>query len=311
MNPGRSPMKLETLTTGYVVPMVFPDDLKWRHDYATANGMYRDDRSALTNVRFRSWGTEHLLIRCIRKNLPWIRDIIILLARKSQIQQWMLEEIAATTKGMPRVRIVLHGDFIPDRFLPTFNSRAIEMFLHRIPDLAPQFLYGNDDMFPLAPLCEEHFYKDGLPRLHYTRKRFDAANTFHMACMNGMNFVAGQFGLHFQKEWLHLGHNVVPVLRETCEKFWSRHRGEMEASVTRFREPRNYNQYIYSWWHILSGLYDDYRMPGMYVSDGNTMEEIVCAIRTADGLLCINDRTAAADFTSIAATVRREISLRL
>ena len=73
------------MTIDYVVPMVFPDDPKWRHDYARAYGIYSDDRSALTNVRYRSWGTERLLVQCIRKNLPWVRDIIILLARKSQV----------------------------------------------------------------------------------------------------------------------------------------------------------------------------------------------------------------------------------
>jgi hypothetical protein len=69
--------------------MVFPDDLKWRHDYLTATGSFRDDRSALSSPRFRSWGTEELLIRCIRKNLPWIRTIHIILARPSQTQPWM------------------------------------------------------------------------------------------------------------------------------------------------------------------------------------------------------------------------------
>ena len=128
------------MTIDYVVPMIFPDDLKWRHDYATANGCFRDDRSTLTNVRYRSWGTEHLLIQCVRKHLPWIRNVVILLARKSQVQPWMLDEIAATRNGMPHIRIVFHNEFLPKDVLPTFNSRAIEMYLHNIPDLAPYFL---------------------------------------------------------------------------------------------------------------------------------------------------------------------------
>ena len=40
---------------------------------------------------------------------------------------------------------------MPQQCLPTFNSTTIEMFLPKIPDLAEHFIYGNDDMYPMAP----------------------------------------------------------------------------------------------------------------------------------------------------------------
>ena len=291
--------------------MIFPDDLKWRHDYATANGCFRDDRSALTNVRYRSWGTEHLLIQCVRKHLPWVRNIIILLARKSQMQPWMLDEIAATRNGMPHIRIVFHNEFMPQDVLPTFNSRAIEMYLHNIPDLADYFLYGNDDMFPIAPMPVEDFYRDGLPCLHYREKPFNPERAFQVACMNGLNFVASHFDKHFDDHWLRIGHNVVPMLKATCEMFWQRWPKQMQTSVTRFRLPQNFNQYIYSWHQILSGQYIDYRAPRTYLSIDADVNNIIQAIRTADGLLCINDNKSVNDITNLAATIRSEIQKRL
>ena len=299
------------MTIDYVVPMVFPDDLKWRHDYATANGCFRDDRSALTSVRYRSWGTEHLLIQCIRKHLPWVRNVVILLARKSQVQPWMLDEIAATRNGVPHIRIVFHNEFMPKDVLPTFNSRAIEMYLHNIPDLADYFLYGNDDMFPIAPMPVEDFYRDGLPCLHYTRKVFNHSNAFHLACMNGLNFVASHFDKHFDDHWLRIGHNVVPMVKATCEMFWQHWPKQMQASVTRFRLTQNFNQYIYSWHHILSCQYIDHRAPRTYLSVDADFNDIIQAIRTADGLLCINDNNSVNDITNLAATIRSEIQKRL
>ena len=299
------------MTIDYVVPMIFPDDLKWRHDYATANGCFRDDRSALTNVRYRSWGTEHLLIQCVRKHLPWIRNVVILLARKSQVQRWMLDEIAATRSGMPHIRIVFHNEFMPQDVLPTFNSRAIEMYLHRIPDLAPYFLYGNDDMFPIAPMPVEDFYRDGLPCLHYRERPFNPERAFQVACMNGLNFVASHFDKHFDDHWLRIGHNVVPMVKTTCELFWQRWPKQMQASVTRFRLPKNFNQYIYSWHHILSGQYVDHRAPRTYLSVDADVNDIIQAIRTADGLLCINDNNSVNDIANLAATIRSEIQKRL
>ena len=307
------------MTIDYVVPMVFPQDLKWRHEYITANGMWLDDKQLISNTRYRTWGTEELLIRCIRKNLPWIRTIHIILARPSQAEY--LNGLNGTNGQYgPSVRFVFHKDFMPEDKLPTFNSRAIEMYLHRIPDLAPYFLYGNDDMFPLSPMCEADFFRSVeepqhtekvLPCLHWKIKSFNAEKSFHRACMNGMNFVAAEFGEHYDLGWIHVGHNVVPMLRSTCEMFWSRWFKKMEASVTRFRQVQNYNQYIYSWWQILSGQYIDYEPKRGYVSIGNTEEEIIKAIRTNEGLLCINDNDAVNDITSLSAIVRNEIRKRL
>jgi hypothetical protein len=195
--------------------------------------------------------------------------------------------------------------------LPTFNSRAIEMYLHRIPDLAPCFLYGNDDMFPIAPMPVEDFYRDGLPCLHYRERPFNPGRAFQVACMNGLNFVASHFDKHFDDHWLRIGHNVVPMVKATCEMFWQRWPKKMQASVTKFRLPQNYNQYIYSWWQILSGQYVEHRAPRCYVSVDGGVEKIREAIRTADGLLCINDNNSASDITNLAAVVRSEIQKRL
>ena len=297
--------------------MVFPDDLKWRHDYMTATGCFRNDGSAVASPRFRSWGTEELLIRCIRKNLPWVRAIYVILARESQVQPWMEQ---GTING-PQLRVVFHKDFMPKEVLPTFNSRAIEMYLHRIPGLSEYFLYGNDDMFPMGGMGVEEFFRPEadasgvvaalLPCLHYTKKAFNPDNAFHLACMNGLNFVASHFGQHFEDYWLRVGHNVVPMVRSTCEMFWERWPKKMQASVTKFRLSQNYNQYIYSWWQILSGQYVEHRAPRCYVSVGDGVEKIREAIRTADGLLCINDNNSVNDITNLAAIVRSEIQKRL
>ena len=52
----------------------------------------------------------------------------------------------------PKLNIVCHEDFIPQKFLPTFNSHTIEWNFHRIPGLTEQFVYFNDDMFLLKPV---------------------------------------------------------------------------------------------------------------------------------------------------------------
>ena len=133
------------MTIDYVVPMVFPDDSRWQKELDRQRKYHE---SGSLSERYRSWGTEELLVDCVRRFMPWVRNIIILLARESQKQQWMDDYVALTKQ--PTVRIVYHKEFIPEELLPTFNSATIEMFLHRIPGLSEHFLYGNDDMYPSA-----------------------------------------------------------------------------------------------------------------------------------------------------------------
>lgn len=63
-----------------VIPMVFPGDTKWQHDFSRYHS-----GEPCSNVRFRSWGTEELLIECIEHYMPWVHTIHILLARESQV----------------------------------------------------------------------------------------------------------------------------------------------------------------------------------------------------------------------------------
>jgi hypothetical protein len=53
-----------------------------------------------------------------------------------------------------------------DEARPSFNSRSIETVLYRIPDLAEQFVYLNDDFMLIKPVRAEDWFRDGRPVLH-------------------------------------------------------------------------------------------------------------------------------------------------
>lgn len=280
----------------YVIPMVFPSDRQWQSDLRRAGG-HTPERE----VRFRSWGTERLLVQCVRRNLPFVRDVVILLARDSQVQPWMETE---------NVRVVTHAEFIPKLFLPTFNSCAIEMFLHRIPGISERFLYSNDDIFPLSSLQESDFFQDGRPCQHHTERGYPSQpNIFHKSCLAGINFVAGEFGLRFTDRWLKGGHSIAPILLSTCRHLWERGAREIEGSVTPFRSPRNFNQYIYGWHQHFSGNYVDQVPKRRFLSvKTQTLEEMTEAINQDDpGILCINDHECLTDFERYADAIRQAI----
>ena len=284
----------------YVVPMVFPDDREWQRDLRRASrGSYSDPDS----VRYRSWHTEQLLVQCIRTFMPWLRNIIIILARESQVQPWM-----------KNVRIVFHRDFIPSEFLPTFNSRAMEMFLDRIPGLADHFLYANDDMIPVAPLARDDFFRDGMPCQHMTPKPFPSSpNNFQVACLGGLNFVAEEFGLTFTNKWMKNGHSIAPILKSTCHHLWQRDPDRIMASLSPFREPKNFNQYIYSWYQHLSGQYIDHtpRRCLCTANNHNAAQMAAAILDPQNQIVCINDHEDCPDITAHAALVADAINRRL
>ena len=78
-------------------------------------------------VRFRSWNNLHFLFRGIEKNMPWIRNVYLIVSSMEQVPEWV---------NSNNVKIVLHRDIIPPKFLPTFNSTTIEMFLKNIVGLS-------------------------------------------------------------------------------------------------------------------------------------------------------------------------------
>lgn len=286
----------------YIVPMVFHSDTLWRETFRKVGRVY-DESNIFDFVRYRSWGTEELLIKCVRKFMPWVRNIYIILAQESQVQNWMIDA---------GLNIVFHRDFIPKEFLPIFNSRGIEMFLKDIPNISDKFLYGNDDMFPLSPLSEEDFFVDGKPCIHMTEKVFpENPNNFQMACICGLNFVAKEFGKQFSDKWYKNGHSIAPILKSTCEHLWERGADEIRNSITPFRETKNFNQYIYSWWQFLSGEYVDKAPKRQYVSTKNSLGDIVTAIQNSEGIVCVNDNECVQDYMKYGMYVRKAIEEKL
>lgn len=286
----------------YVVPMVFHDDQLWQDDFKKVSLRY-ENCNLCELVRWRSWDTEELLIRCVRKFMPFVRTIYIILARESQRKPWM---------DADGISVVYHKDFIPEKFLPTFNSCTIEMFLHRIPGLSDRFIYGNDDMFPLGPLTEQDFFDGDVPCLHHREIPYPPnPNIFHQLCRSGQQFIASEFGINKEDVLIRGGHSLTPMLKSTWEYLWSRGAWQIEISITPMRNGRNFCQWICPWWHYLSGNYIDRVPEKIYVSTKNSVEDVVSAIRKSKGIVCINDNECEMDWMKYGRAVKKAIEDKL
>jgi hypothetical protein len=127
-----------------VITYVDGNDPVWQRDYEKYINV------PVMQKRFRDWGTLRYLLRGIETNMPFIRNVYLVVSHTSQVPQWVDTE---------NLKIVLHEEIIPAEHIPTFNSTVIEMFLHNIEGLDEEYLYFNDDIFPVLPSKPEDFFR--------------------------------------------------------------------------------------------------------------------------------------------------------
>ena len=106
--------------------------------------------------RYRDYGIFNYWFRMIEKHAPWVNRVY--LVTNGQKPEWLNLE-------HPKLRWITHKEFMPKEYLPSFNSSAIEMNLHRIEDLSENYLYFNDDMYLSKDSQPSDFYKKNQPKL--------------------------------------------------------------------------------------------------------------------------------------------------
>lgn len=137
----------------FVITWVDGSDPKWLKEkikYEKQAGFTNDSRA----IRYRDFDLLKYWFRAVETNAPWVHKIYFV--TWGHIPKWL-------NTDNEKLVIVKHSDFIPKQYLPTFNSCAIEMNLHRIKGLSENFVYFNDDMYVLNKTKPTDFFKHGLP----------------------------------------------------------------------------------------------------------------------------------------------------
>lgn len=235
---------LEDIKIDYVFPFVDHSDISWQQELKKYKG-----NTSIEPQRFRDWGFLRYLFRGFAENLPWLNKVVLLVATESQIPKWL-------NTDNEKIMVVTHKEFIPERFLPTFNSNTIEMFLPFVPGLSEHIIYGNDDFFPLLPCFPtDYFTEDGVPKVSY-RVYKDHIKSFSKACQNNWLLAASRFGGNrLGKNVCHRQfHESQPITLTLMKEAYESMESEMLSSITRFRNNlKNYSQYVYFDYVIAAG----------------------------------------------------------
>jgi hypothetical protein len=113
---------------------------------------------AASKARFHYAGELDYCVTSLLKFAPWLRTIFIV----TDDQRPELLQKLIGTPFEDRVQLIDHSVIFSgyEAHLPSFNSMAISSLLWRIPGIADNFLYLNDDFMLIRPVYPEDFFRD-------------------------------------------------------------------------------------------------------------------------------------------------------
>jgi hypothetical protein len=209
-----------TFPIDLVYTWVDGDDPEWaarRLSRLAASRALAQTRESSGRARFVSRDELRYSLRSVHLFAPWVRRIH--LVTDAQRPAWLADH--------PKINLVDHRDILPAEALPTFNSHAIEAALHRIPGLAPHWVYLNDDVFlgrPVAP--ETLFTAAGQPFFFPTEAGVGSADTvddvrpWMLAHWNNRGLLEQAFGVTNPTSLMHSPHpQATSILTEIEERF--------------------------------------------------------------------------------------------
>lgn len=307
----------------FVICWVDGNDPEWQQEKAKYQPGIRTDSR---NIRYRDWDNLQYWFRGVEKFAPWVNKIHFV--TWGHIPSWL-------NTNHPKINIVKHEDYIPNEYLPTFSARPIEVNLHRIEDLAEQFVYFNDDMFILQPLKEKDFFKNGLPcdtaGLDIAVKEDEAHGTsvFNSVLLINNHFSKRNSIKHNLLKWInikneklllrtilltpwklftgfHTAHLPNSFLKQTFKDVWEKENEILElTSSHRFRNKLDVTQYLFKFWQLASGDFEPRKNIGRMFKIGSELQEIQNALETQKfKIVCLNDSDDIKDFEFAEASIR-------
>lgn len=311
-------------TIDFVIPWVDGNDLAWQKEKNNYSPNSTSQISADSDARYRDWNNLQYWFRSVEKYAPWVNNIFFI--TWGHIPSWL-----DTTN--PKLKIVKHSDFIPEKYLPTFSSHTIELNLHRIEDLSEQFVYFNDDIFLNKPVKPNHFFKDGFPcetaALDCIYFNKDTAGHFHGADISIINnyFNKKQIFKGNWYKWLDFKNgkgNVLKTLmlyywpwipgmfyhhvsssylKSTFKIVWEKEFTTLDETCShKFRQIGDLNQWVMKFWQLASGNFivrPRSFAKCYHITSKNCTEMYNDLNNSIHYMICINDNSNITDFSQI------------
>ena len=306
----------------FVVTWLDSSDPEWQKLFESYRQDAKGDKS---KARFRDMNFFNYWFRAVEKYAPWVNKVYLI--TNGKFPDWI-------NRDNPRLVLVKHEDYMPKECLPTFNSCAIELHMHRIKGLSEHFVYFNDDILLNTPVSPDYFFKKGLPcdsnketcfnvPIYTKKERFNTFmslladigivnahfNRWHTVCQSPWRWFGPHLGLKglimsgiLMKQHLFVGfsnyHTEQTYLKSTFEEVWEKVPEFLEASCSRFREEVIANPYLFRYWQLAQNKFypQKKKFATIHISSKDDIKAIKEALNNPDiASVCLNDTSFCSD----------------
>ena len=261
------------------------------------------------------------LFRGIEKNANWVNKVFFV--TYGHLPKWL------NVKNEKLV-IVNHKDFIPEKYLPTFNSNVIELNIHRIKGLSEKFILFNDDFFLLKQTKPSDFFIKGKPTdvyvesimcppshndahfmmksniIYLINKYFNKAKCIKENKNKFVNIKYGDFNkstlycMKYKDKFLGFKsfHAPYPYLKETFKTIWEKEPKLLdEVCHNKFRTSSDLGHFLCRYWQMVSGNFEPRKNESKYIYYKNDNKENIKELTSGKyKFICINDVLTDLDF---------------
>ncbi len=291
----------------FVITWVDDQDPEWQKEKDKYSS--KSIGSEKCERRYRDWALLRYWFRGVEKFAPWVGKICFV--TWGHIPKWL-------NTNHEKLRIIKHNDFIPQQYLPTFNSNAIDLCLHKIPGLSERFVYFNDDTFLINTVRPNDFFHGKLPceqavldvvKPHdepvdniifnnlkiinrYLKKRdlvFRHWRKLFCFCY-GKLLVRTFCLLPFDSHTGFYNHHLpLSLTKEMFTTMWDKAPIELaDTCGHRFRTPQDYSIWLIRYWQLAKGEFAPHELNGKYFEIGD--KNLISYIGNQKGkIVCCND----------------------
>ena len=296
----------------FVVTWVDGNDEDWLKEKAK----YSPNGGDVRNTRFQDWDQLKYWFRAVELFAPWVNKIHFI--TYGHLPNWL-------NTNNEKINIVKHTDFIPNKYLPVFNSTAIEAHLHRIPGLSEKFVYFCDDFYLMQPCKENDFFVNDLPvdnaifqslpphnselyfyilyndfsiYSQYISKKSIIKNFFKFFNFKyGKNAFANIFNLLAKNLYVKPAHLPMALLKSSMATIWQNHNNEMEATAnSKFRQITNISPEAARGYQLITGKFHPKLIDGCIVDTRNIQKARETIETCKHKFFCLSDNTLPEDF---------------
>lgn len=306
--------------TDFVITWVDSKDEAWQKE-RSSYAHFDDETNG--EIRYRDLGLLKYWFRSIEKNASWVNRIF--LVTNGHYPVWLNKENS-------KLVLIKHSDYIPDKYLPTFNSNVIELFFNRIQGLNEQFVYFNDDTFMMSKMTENDFFIENKPRdtfawnavsikkddscvehiilndlellsKYFEKKAVQRRNVTKMLNLQNGKSIYKTIALYPWKYFTGIEnpHVAQSYLKSNLDFLWSNEEKELLSTAeNRFRDRSDYSLWLARYLCLFKGdfIVKNRKKELFYeLKDDNSY--LYSKIREGLTLLCINDSSKVKDFEKV------------